>query len=122
MKYPEIVIFSKGEAITEEGASGDSAFFIVSGEVEVYKKNKMGKQSLVGRLGADELIGEICLFTDRPIRSATVIAYTQKVQVVELKKADFEAELQSLSPRMQMITQAMIRRLKQTYNKIAFMS
>ncbi len=122
LKLPDIMIFQKGDTITREGEPGDSAFFIVSGEVEVYKRNKSGREAMVGRLGADELIGEICLFADHPKRSATVKAFTHKVQVIELKKSDFEQELGTLSPRMQMITQAMIRRLRQVYNKIAWMS
>jgi CRP-like cAMP-binding protein len=121
INFSDLLLFQRGEHIIEEGTEGQSAYIIVSGEVEVFKTIR-GKRTLVGRLGAHELIGEICLFCDDTIRSATVEVFTDNVQVLELAKQDFETELAQLSPRMQMVIQALVQRLKKNYTQIAFLS
>lgn len=121
---PDAVMYERGETIIEEGEPGQSAFIILSGEVEVYKTNRRGRV-LVGRLGKNELIGEIGLFSDEegePVRSASVVAFTDQVAVIELGKEEFRAELEAMSPRMRMLVQAMIQRLRQTYTQIALLS
>ena len=119
---PEIRFYEKGEIIVREGEPADCAYIIVSGEVEVHKRNKLGRHVLVGRVGANEIVGEICLFVDNTHRMATVTASTEKVQMIRLDKADWEAEVRSLSPRMQVIMQAMTQRLCQVYTKVASLS
>lgn len=121
-KLPDILFFNRGDRIIEEGDPAICAYIIVSGEVEVLKRNKLGKDVHVGRLGANEIVGEICLFMDDTVRLASVVASTEKVQVILLKKAEWEEEIRSLSPRMQVIMQAMTQRLRQIYTKVASLS
>ncbi len=119
---PDTLIYEKGETIFEEGTTGESAFIIVSGEVVIYKANRRGQAIQVGRLGGNELIGEICLFQNNAVRMASVVAFTDRVELLELKKDDFDSELTLLSPVMQRVIKALIQRLKQTYTQIAFLS
>ena len=54
------VVFKAGETIIREGDEGDTAFFIVSGMVDV-AVGRDGKARTVGRLTTGEVFGEMCL-------------------------------------------------------------
>lgn len=64
-----------GEVIIEEGELGDSLFVIVSGEIEVLRRDAAGEPRLLTQLRAPEFFGEMSLI-DREYRSATVRART----------------------------------------------
>jgi len=116
------IIYRRGDYIFRQGETGDCGYIIASGEVEVYKRNKLGRDALVGRLGTHELIGEMCLFEDKAVRTASVIAFTDKVEVLKLNKADFVEEYAIVSPAMKMVIDGLLHRLRQNYNKIALLS
>ena len=64
------VSFKAGDTIIAEGDEGDTAFFIVSGSVEV-TVGQGAKAKAVGTLETGEVFGEMCLIEPGP-RSATV--------------------------------------------------
>ena len=66
------VSFKAGDTIIVEGDEGDTAFFIVSGSVEVIV-GQGAKARAVGMLQTGEVFGEMCLIEPGP-RSATVRA------------------------------------------------
>src|ERR1700748_3079685 len=66
------VAFKAGETIIREGEEGDTAFFIVSGMVNV-AVGSGDKIRTVGRLETGEVFGEMSLIDPGP-RSATVTA------------------------------------------------
>jgi CRP/FNR family transcriptional regulator, cyclic AMP receptor protein len=66
------VAFKAGETIIREGDEGDTAYFIVSGAVDV-AVGRGDKPQIVGRLETGEVFGEMSLIDPGP-RSATVIA------------------------------------------------
>ncbi|HVE87347.1 MAG TPA: cyclic nucleotide-binding domain-containing protein [Myxococcales bacterium] len=65
--------FTAGQVVFEEGELGDSLYVIVSGEVEVLRRDASGDQQLLTRLGPPEFFGEMSLI-DKEYRSATVRA------------------------------------------------
>ncbi|HYV47048.1 MAG TPA: cyclic nucleotide-binding domain-containing protein [Myxococcaceae bacterium] len=65
--------FTAGQVVFEEGELGDSLYVIVSGEMEVLKRDDKGNPQLLTRLGAPEFFGEMSLI-DKEYRSATVKA------------------------------------------------
>ena len=56
----QTVSFRAGDPIISEGDSGDTAFFIVAGSVEVVL-GQGDKARSVGTLGEGEVFGEMCL-------------------------------------------------------------
>jgi CRP-like cAMP-binding protein len=122
MESLEKLCYGRGDYLFRQGETGDCGYIIASGEVEVYKRNKLGKDVLVGRLGAGELIGEICLLEENAVRMATVVAFTDKVEVLRLDKADLMNEYAAVSPTMKIVIDALLHRLRQNYNKIALLS
>lgn len=61
-----------GELLFEEGAHGDRAYVIQSGELEIYKQSG-AREILLANRGPGEIIGEIALFEDTH-RTASVRA------------------------------------------------
>ena len=69
----DIINFKKGEDIIEEGTSGDCAYIIEEGSVEVSKLNPLGEKQVLAVLEKSEIFGEMGLIDGLP-RSATVTA------------------------------------------------
>jgi CRP-like cAMP-binding protein len=65
--------FTAGQVVFEEGELGDSLYVIVSGEVEVLRRDEKGNPQLLTQLGPPEFFGEMSLI-DKEYRSATVRA------------------------------------------------
>lgn len=78
--------YGAGEVIVQEGDQGDALFQIVHGSVEVLKDSPGGPPTLIARLGADAVFGEMTLCIGEP-RSATVRASEQTV-LIEVERAD----------------------------------
>ncbi len=66
------VDLEEGELLFEEGAHGDRAYVIQSGELEIYKQSGT-REILLANRGPGEIIGEIALFEDTR-RTASVRA------------------------------------------------
>ena len=67
--------FSAGQVIFEEGELGDSLYVIVSGELEILRRDATGEQKVIAVLTAPEFFGEMSLI-DKEYRSASVKART----------------------------------------------
>jgi CRP/FNR family transcriptional regulator, cyclic AMP receptor protein len=102
------VAFKAGEAIIREGEEGDTAFFIVSGAVEVLV-GKGGRR--VGILEAGEVFGEMTLIEPGP-RSATVVAQTD-VECLAMTYDEFIASLEDNPERAVAFMKTLVRRLRQ---------
>jgi hypothetical protein len=74
--------FEPGQEIFRQGDEGECAYFIRSGEVEVWQDNKM-----VAKLSSGQYFGEMALIRDAP-RNATVRAVA-KTEVAVLGKGNF---------------------------------
>jgi CRP-like cAMP-binding protein len=73
LSHSRPVLFTAGEAIVREGASGRSLYQVISGRVEVEKEVQPGRILHVAELGPGEVFGEMTLFQGSA-RSATVRA------------------------------------------------
>lgn len=85
--------FSAGEVVFEEGDLGDSLFVIVSGQVEVVRRQPSGDVHPLITLSAPEFFGEMGLI-DKDYRSATVRAKTD-ADLLQLTAQDLRAFRQS---------------------------
>ncbi|MFL5319060.1 MAG: cyclic nucleotide-binding domain-containing protein [Myxococcaceae bacterium] len=74
--------YQAGQIIFEEGELGDSLYVIISGEVEVLRRDGSGEQKPITVLGQPEFFGEMSLI-DKEFRSATARAKTD-VEVLHL--------------------------------------
>jgi CRP-like cAMP-binding protein len=100
--------FKAGDAIIREGDEGDTAFFIVSGSVEVLV-GAGGRR--VGTLETGEVFGEMCLIEPGP-RSATIIAMTD-VACLETSYDEFTTSIEDYPERALAFMKVLVRRLRQ---------
>jgi CRP-like cAMP-binding protein len=68
----ESLSYEDGEVVFEEGDLADAVYVIIDGEAEILADTGTGRVS-VGRLGKDELFGELAVLNNAP-RSATLRA------------------------------------------------
>jgi subfamily B ATP-binding cassette protein HlyB/CyaB len=87
----EMMSFTMGQTVLEEGEAGDCAYLIYAGKVRVFKRSQAGQAVLLGTLGAGDLFGEQALMHGA-VRSATVRAAEETV-LVRMPRTEFEALL-----------------------------
>ena len=102
------VAFKAGDAIIREGEEGDTAFFVVSGSVEVLV-GKGGRRVMT--LEAGEVFGEMSLIEPGP-RSATIVAQTD-VECLEMSYDEFIGSLEDNPERAVAFMKTLVRRLRQ---------
>ncbi|MBI3090159.1 MAG: cyclic nucleotide-binding domain-containing protein [Candidatus Tectomicrobia bacterium] len=108
-------IYAPGEVIIEEKSHGTTAYIIERGRVEVSAQSRRGKV-ILGRLGKDEIFGEIGLLEDTP-RTATVAA-VDEVVAIELDRDDFNEALLK-NPRLILpLMKAFFERLRQLNRRV----
>ena len=84
--------FKAGDVILKEGEVGVAFYVVSKGEVEVVKGLGSGNEDVLAKLGPGSFFGEMALFDDTQIRSASVRAATD-CECLALTKWDFNAEL-----------------------------
>jgi CRP/FNR family transcriptional regulator, cyclic AMP receptor protein len=103
------VAFKAGDTIIREGDEGDTAYFIVSGAVDV-AVGQGAKARIVGRLETGEVFGEMCLIEPGP-RSATVIAACD-TECLAVSYQDFIAGIEENPERAVGFMKTLVRRLR----------
>jgi signal transduction histidine kinase len=104
-----------GEELFEEGSSGDRAFVIQSGEVEIVKYSNEGEILLAVR-GSGDVIGEIALVDLSP-RTATVRARTDCI-FYAISKNQFDDLLSSSPSAANVMFHTILRRWRDTESKL----
>ena len=89
------IAIEPGVTFIQEGATGDSIFFVLEGMMTVYSENG-GKERELASIQAPAVIGELEAFTGDP-RSACVRARTH-VKALELPFDTLRSRLQSGDP------------------------
>lgn len=104
------VSFKAGDTIIAEGDEGDTAFFIVSGSVEV-SVGQGDNARTVGMLQTGEVFGEMSLIEPGP-RSATVTAVTD-TECLAAGYEEFIAAMEENPERAVGFMKTLVRRLRQ---------
>jgi CRP/FNR family transcriptional regulator, cyclic AMP receptor protein len=103
------VAFRAGDTIIREGEEGDTAFFIISGMVDV-SVGRGDEAAVVGRLGTGEVFGEMSLIEPGP-RSATVTAACD-TECLAASYQEFIAAMQENPERAVGFMKTLVRRLR----------
>lgn len=81
----DVRVVPQGTVLVAEGSTGDEAFFVARGELDVQKAGKAGAQPIaLARLGSGALFGEMALLSRSP-RTASVLAAVPSVVLVAKK-------------------------------------
>lgn len=111
--------FHAGETIMRQGEHGDFAYIIEEGQVEIVVEQADGRSQLVGTRGPGTIIGEMAIVDDAP-RTATVRAI-KDCSMLEISRADFSQRLKNTDSVIQMITQVILTRYRDTLMRIEIM-
>jgi CRP/FNR family cyclic AMP-dependent transcriptional regulator len=106
----QTVAYKAGDTIISEGDDGDTAFFIVTGSVEVLVGKGAHARS-VGTLGTGEVFGEMCLIEPGP-RSATVKALSD-AECLAISYEEFIDAIEAHPERAVGFMKTLVRRLRQ---------
>lgn len=83
-----LTTFARGDVLLNQGASGDSCFGLVSGEVLATTSSSSGAEVVLGRRGPGDIVGQLSMLDGSP-RSARVVARTE-VTAQRLTAAELE--------------------------------
>ncbi len=111
------VAFKAGDTIIREGDEGDTAFFIVSGAVDV-AVGRGANPRIVGRLQTGEVFGEMSLIEPGP-RSATVTAACD-TDCLAASYQDFIAAIEENPERAVGFMKTLVRRLRKMNELLEF--
>ena len=100
--------FRKGDLLVREGEPGDTAYFIVLGEVEI-RKGGTDTKILATRTRGD-VIGEMALFDDEPPMASAVA--TKKTFVDVIPRDVFQGRIDEMDPAMRQIMKLMVQRIR----------
>jgi CRP/FNR family cyclic AMP-dependent transcriptional regulator len=103
----EVVEFPQGETLIAQGASDDSALFILNGEANVFVNNRQ-----VATRGPRDCVGEMSIIDPAAPRSATVKAKTTVV-AIKVPSADFQAIGDAHPPMWRAAARIVSERLRQ---------
>ncbi len=117
----DVVQFTQGQYILREGDDGDTAYILVSGEVEVVKSNPQGKSVVIAVLGPNEIFGEMCLFETESTRSASVRVISDYAEVMAISKHSFKQQVEELPEGIKNIVLILIERLRRADSRIVLL-
>ncbi len=104
--------FKAGEIILKQGDTGNCAYIIEEGQVEILIERSDGKSQLISTRGEGTIIGEMAIVDAAP-RVATVRAL-KDCKLLEITREDFSQRLKSSDPVIQMISQVILTRFRDT--------
>jgi len=104
----------------KQGSKGDCAYIIEDGQVEIFIERKDGEAQSVGTRGAGTIIGEMAIVDDAP-RVATVRAL-KDCKMLEITRDDYAQRLKTSDPVIQMITQVILTRYRDTLKRSEILS
>jgi CRP/FNR family transcriptional regulator, cyclic AMP receptor protein len=112
---------ARGRDLFEEGAPGDALYLVLSGELEILKRDAAGGQQQLARVGAGQVLGEMSLLGDARQRSATARALSD-ARLLRLPTARFAPLLaRDEVPALKLVlnlARVMSRRLLQMNQKL----
>ena len=109
--------FKLGAEVINEGESGDCAYIIETGRLEVSKINEENNKQILGQLKENDIFGELGLIDGLP-RSATVTAL-EDCTVKVITKESFNL-LSSTNPKALMpILKVLASRLRSTLKLVS---
>jgi serine/threonine-protein kinase len=102
-------IFSDGQLLMQEGNSGEEAYLITKGRVQVFK-GSFDNKIVLSILQAGDMVGEMALITNEK-RSASVVAL-EDTEVAVLTKDILAQNLKKLPPYIEKMIESITHRLQ----------
>lgn len=111
------VSFQNGQTICREGEAGHSMYVLLRGTVEIMINSFSDNVQSLGFMSEGSFFGEMSLLEDKP-RSATIIAVTDDVLLMEISENDFPILLLNAPSIMYRLILTLNSRLNKMLDKI----
>jgi EAL domain-containing protein (putative c-di-GMP-specific phosphodiesterase class I) len=108
--------FKAGDIIMRQGETGSCAYIIEEGQVEILLEKPDGKIVPVATRGPGTIVGEMAIVDQAP-RVATVKAI-KDCKMIEITQEDFAIRLKTTDPVIQMISQVILARYRDTLKRV----
>ena len=115
----QVIRLAPGERLFEQNETGDAAYLILEGTIDIEVATETGP-SIVAKVGAGELVGEIAAFSDRK-RNAAVLSLSGAELLRIGREAIFDLMQRDPSCAMNVIAE-LGGRLDRSNNSVAVMS
>jgi CRP-like cAMP-binding protein len=102
-------VFPPGTLLSKEGERDDHLYFLLSGEVEIAKKDADGQSHVLARLSGGTLLGELAWVMHTPC--TTTIKVLQETSAIRLNGASLAQQMQERSPGAFQLSLALLRLL-----------
>ncbi len=112
--------FKAGDVIMQQGEPGACAYIIEEGLVEILLEKPDGRVVPVATRGPGTIVGEMAI-VDRAPRVATVKAL-KDCKMLEISQEDFDLRLKTTDPVIQMISQVILARYRDTLKRVEMFS
>ncbi|MGB0749200.1 MAG: Crp/Fnr family transcriptional regulator [Magnetospiraceae bacterium] len=109
--------FAANSLIFDEGETANETYLILSGAVEIRKGVRKENPQVLGKLGAEDLFGEMALFDPEHQRNAAAVAI-QDTEVLALSREEFKIFYQRMDPLMQKVMKTMLKRLREMNDRL----
>ncbi len=94
--YLEVVAYSDGSIIMNEGDPADFISIIISGSIEVKKNTEFkGRQIVLAKMKEGAAIGHMSLVNEKPLSSAATIGALEDSMLIILKREKLESLIQN---------------------------
>lgn len=107
----ERVTIEANNLLFDEGQTGDAAYMIIKGEVEIRTGVRGESPRTIAQHGKGKVIGEMALFDNRP-RMAAAIAKT-RVEAIRISREEFMHRLDDVDPVMRSLIKVLVQRFRQ---------
>lgn len=113
-------VYQKEELIVTEGSFSNAVYIILTGKVQVFRKDLLNNHVIITYLTDGDIFGEMGIFLDRK-RSASVISVTEVV-LAEFTNAEFVKALLEIPDLMYRLFQSFAQNLTQMNDKLNHMT
>jgi len=115
--FSKLATFKKGAYIIKEADISNEVYQIISGSVEILKRNQQGKEVVIAILKEEDVIGELGIIQDRN-RESSVRAFTDvELRVIDIEIFDLLEDDENYTDIM-LIISALAERVRDYGNKL----
>lgn len=88
IRNAQMIPFSRGEVLLDEGEADNAVYIVISGQVEVVSRGSFGRSKRIATIDEGSVFGEVAFFDAKP-RSASVRAIGDG-EVLRLSRKGFD--------------------------------
>src|SRR5271170_4326612 len=116
LRYSRVERYPAGEEIFAKGSPGNSMMIVLRGRVRISSISLTGKEIVLNRISAGEIVGEIATL-DGGERSGDAVAMTD-CELLVLNRRDFMPFLENHADICLMLIKILCQRLRQTSEQV----